>query len=734
MLVGKNTHLRNSAFFLRLNTCLVLLLGVFALWNDATAATLIPQTGWTLQYVDSEETIGEDGAATNAFDGDPNTLWHTEWLARDPVPPHEVQINLGASYAISGFRYLPRSDGTDNGTIIQYAFYISTDGVAWGAAVANGSFAADLAEKEVTFGEVTGQYIRLVALSAINNRPWTTVAELNVLGALAGGNQAPNGTIATPATNQTLTAGDSLSFTGSANDPDGNTPLSYLWSFGDPAITDSTALNPGTVQFNTPGTYTVTFTVTDGLGLADTTPATRVVTVLGVGENPLISKTLWTIKYADSEEVLGEDARASYAIDGNASTFWHTEWLLRDPGHSHEIIIDLGEIYFIDGIRQLPTSVGNGRIRDYHIYVSTNGYDWATPVATGRWQNTSSEKSVLFSPKLGQFVKIVAINEVNGNPWTSLAEIDIEGRKCTPSSPYLKLQLPYGYIQTGNVLQAIASVCFDAIAHLGWGVRFEIDGGAQVIVDTVAPYTAEFTGLGSTEHVITAYVVNNAGVIVTGDNVEDFVASVGVGNYYIAIGDSITAGFGDDYKGDDISNDGRDREGGYTAVLNNILTISRGTPQKIAMEGRPGDTTTEIFEELTRILGRHTGAQAVLLLAGTNDSSIPLPSGEGLVNGQSGYPGSYKEKMQKIIDLIVSSGKQVYIAKLPYTLIGSTRNTIISGYNRVIDELVLENGIAISPPDFYDHFANNTDQMSDSLHPNGTGYQSMADLWSVALP
>ena len=42
-----------------------------------------------------------------------------------------------------------------------------------------------------------------------------------------------------------------------------------------------TVEDPGTVIFNTRGTYTVTFTVKDSLGLADPTPATRTISVKG---------------------------------------------------------------------------------------------------------------------------------------------------------------------------------------------------------------------------------------------------------------------------------------------------------------------------------------------------------------------------------------------------------------------------------------------------------------------
>ena len=93
-------------------------------------------------------------------------------------------------------------------------------------------------------------------------------------------NQAPNGVINTPAGAVTITAGQSVSFTGTGSDPDNNLPLAFAWNFGGGA-TNSTVEDPGAVVFANAGTFTVSFTVTDGLGLADPTPDTRVITVTG---------------------------------------------------------------------------------------------------------------------------------------------------------------------------------------------------------------------------------------------------------------------------------------------------------------------------------------------------------------------------------------------------------------------------------------------------------------------
>ena len=155
---------------------------IAATFSATAASANIPHTAWKLKYVDSQETVGQNGAATNAFDGNSTTMWHTQWSTSTPACPHEIQINLGKSYSLDSFSYLPRQDGGINGTIAKYEFYVSSDGVNWGAAVATGTFANNTTLKKVSFAAKTGQYIRLRALSEVNGGPWTSAAEINVTG------------------------------------------------------------------------------------------------------------------------------------------------------------------------------------------------------------------------------------------------------------------------------------------------------------------------------------------------------------------------------------------------------------------------------------------------------------------------------------------------------------------------------------------------------------------------
>lgn len=68
----------------------------------------IPHDKWTVAYVDSEESVKEDGKAENAIDGVEANHWHTRWSDEKPNHPHVLVVDLGEEYEIAGIRYLPR--------------------------------------------------------------------------------------------------------------------------------------------------------------------------------------------------------------------------------------------------------------------------------------------------------------------------------------------------------------------------------------------------------------------------------------------------------------------------------------------------------------------------------------------------------------------------------------------------------------------------------------------------
>jgi len=115
--------------------------------------------------------------------------------------------------------------------------------------------------------------------------------------------QAPDASITFPATDMTVSVGDTVNFLGQGTDFDANLPLSYRWNF-DGAASSSYTQNPGNVTFNKVGSYQVKLTVADSTGATDLTPAIRTITVVsqgtgqfpnnpfpgtGVGQQPIIN-------------------------------------------------------------------------------------------------------------------------------------------------------------------------------------------------------------------------------------------------------------------------------------------------------------------------------------------------------------------------------------------------------------------------------------------------------------
>jgi hypothetical protein len=136
----------------------------------------------TISFVDSEElTHAQSGSATNAIDGNTSTFWHTEWFTTTKQYPHEIQIDYGEPLNVLGFEYLPRQDGSLNGTIANYEIYVSNSTTNWGTSVASGTWAYNNDLKTVYFSEKQGRYLRLVALSEGGGNPWASAAELRGL-------------------------------------------------------------------------------------------------------------------------------------------------------------------------------------------------------------------------------------------------------------------------------------------------------------------------------------------------------------------------------------------------------------------------------------------------------------------------------------------------------------------------------------------------------------------------
>lgn len=92
----------------------------------------IPKAQWKLVSVSSQETAGEKGQATHAFDGNPKTYWVSQWQGTLRRHPHQIVIDLGAEREVSGFRYTGPDNADTRGRVNGYEFHLDNKLVAKG--------------------------------------------------------------------------------------------------------------------------------------------------------------------------------------------------------------------------------------------------------------------------------------------------------------------------------------------------------------------------------------------------------------------------------------------------------------------------------------------------------------------------------------------------------------------------------------------------------------------------
>ena len=461
----------------------------------SVAQSLIPHTGWAVIYVDSQETGCFPGAASNAIDGNPATFWHTQFCGATPPLPHEIQIDLGGYYNLNGFQYLPRQDGSSCGWINQYEFYVSTDGVDWGTPVAAGNFdytgytvkcpgpgAGVPTPRQIGFPATLGRFIRLRALSENNGKPYISAAEINVVG---------TATVLPPETVSQLTLNPATVLAGSVSSA--TVALTAPVLSGGAVVTLSSS-NPAVAAV--PASLSIPPGASSGEFLisASTVSASTTLTIsasyggitqgatLTVTPGTLLPQSGWAVIYVDSQQTGCFNGAASNAIDGNPATFWHTQFCGASPPLPHEIQIDLGASYTLSAFQYLPRQDGSacGWIKQYEFYISPDGINWGTPVATGTFDYTGytikcpgpgagipTPRQIGFPAAIGRYIRLRALSEMNGTPYTSAAEINVLSIQLAPLAlTFNPTSVPGGSVLTGTVTLAAPAPVGGAVVTL----------------------------------------------------------------------------------------------------------------------------------------------------------------------------------------------------------------------------------------------------------------------------
>ncbi|MDO5737237.1 MAG: family 20 glycosylhydrolase, partial [Propionibacteriaceae bacterium] len=180
------------------------------------------------------------------------------------------------------------------------------------------------------------------------------------------------------------------------------------------------------------GVTELTFNVTHAGGTLSA--AVNVETTCGPAFTP-------TAIAADSQQLTGEPAPSgpfAAAFDGNPNTYWHTAWSPSSTPYPHWVTMDAGESKNLCSLNYLPRQNSpNGRVKGYNVYVSDNGTDWGTAVATGELPNTGSLHRIALPLTQSRYVKFEGVSAFNNekpavqDPWMTAGEISLTGKVPT---------------------------------------------------------------------------------------------------------------------------------------------------------------------------------------------------------------------------------------------------------------------------------------------------------------
>lgn len=137
---------------------------------------------------------------------------------------------------------------------------------------------------------------------------------------------------------------------------------------------------------------------------------------------------------ASSHQVASEPGYPQYAIDGDTSTMWHSDW--NQTTMPHWLAIEFDSAQTIDAVMYTPRSNGgNGTCTSYGIEISDDGSTW-TEIKTGTLTANNQVKTIeLDEPVTTKHVRMVWKRATNNNG--SCAEINFRAANVTADTAAL---------------------------------------------------------------------------------------------------------------------------------------------------------------------------------------------------------------------------------------------------------------------------------------------------------
>ena len=120
--------------------------------------------------------------ARYAIDGDPLTVWHSQFSGGLAKHPHSLVLDLGRARTITGIRYLARQDTGWNGAFGKTAFSVSSSPDQFPSPLMTKTFEKTRGVQSANFDRpVQGRYLQIEVLSEVNGGAWASAADIGVI-------------------------------------------------------------------------------------------------------------------------------------------------------------------------------------------------------------------------------------------------------------------------------------------------------------------------------------------------------------------------------------------------------------------------------------------------------------------------------------------------------------------------------------------------------------------------
>lgn len=351
-------------------------------------------TNGTWEVIDYYSADGTSGTTDALFDNSLNTYWTTTSTSQQ-----WVTIDLKSNYIIKELLLSPRGDSY-TGSAYSGTILTSIDNANW-SSVGEYEFAANYEVQSFAVTPSVARYVKIHSTSST-----IALSTFGIAGSYYGESDEYSTLSVDKSYVEVTSSSDLITITVTTNSDDNITYSIQEGYVAFKSVTDGVY----TFSVSTVGAVDV---ITDYITFSCGHLTSQVVTIDISPSSTIANNTTFTIDSFSSEEdrLEGTSGFVSCLIDGDVSTYWHSEWSyggsggsISDPDYA---VINLQAYYTITNVYITPRS---GFSRQGSIYTSNDAETWVAQASYTTGTSLVATDIELTSQPRAKYVKITVTN------------------------------------------------------------------------------------------------------------------------------------------------------------------------------------------------------------------------------------------------------------------------------------------------------------------------------------